>query len=105
MVKKLLILLLAACVFCVGVVYGQGSVEPKAIETRITIGNYFHRTYGKTITVEEALEIISDARYSHQVQIDRGEPYINSLNWELKWVERYDQLRELIIRLGKGGKQ
>lgn len=60
-----------------------------------------HRFVGN-ITVEEGLAIIEMARSSHQFYADNQELIEHSYGkaYEEAWIDRYNQLEDLIVKLG-----
>ena len=111
-------ILLVGFGFVVGMSYGQETVEPKIIkEVTIKVPDaYYEDTYPEPMTVNEALKFIRNARYSHQLLIDLGEPLqlakadgtqptfveVGDLELQKKVVKQYDQLENLVIRLSEG---
>ena len=63
--------------------------------------------YASPISLAEGLAIIAEARWSHQELLNKfasGQRVEYTTEaWERKWVERYDQLRELLLETRKGG--
>jgi len=70
--------------------------------------SYYIRTYPDPITVDEAIAYLNEARYSHQVIADNGpvpssaikvnglSVQIGGINYHLRWVERYQQIINLL---------
>ena len=94
--------------FCSGVCYYQSTCEPAIVEKYIHTpvyvlpSSYYKEQYASPVSVADALEIIREARYIHQDIVDRPQ-YANSVRgsveYNQRWVTRYDQLSELILRL------
>ena len=62
--------------------------------------------YASPITFEQGLAFIAEARWSHQELLNKSASgqrvEYTTEAWERKWVERYDQLRELLLAARKG---
>jgi hypothetical protein len=120
--RVLMIFLLAISGFALGstltllLLNPNGSTQVqtvKELEVRFP-ENYYRREYPSPITVEQGLDFIADARYTHQYFLDHPELMTRfrdsfttngfdlTVERETEWVRRYDQLRELIIRLNAG---
>lgn len=80
-------------------------LEPKIIHmhnhTVAFPASYWKETYPDPVTTKQGLEYISEARFTHQLLIDKGNPpsETGNVTHHEKWVRRYDQLKDLIIRL------
>ena len=103
----MLIIASLALSFCSGAWYVDSTYEPcrtQVVQNTIHVlpPSYYKEEYPSPITISDAFEIIREARYIHQDVVDRPQ-YANSIRgsveYNQKWVTRYDQLRDLILLL------
>ena len=113
--KALIIILILLILFvgahAIGHTLGRDSVEP--VETIRIIeqfpAGFWQEEYPDPITVEDAMEILRQARFVHQYYLGEitADPNntisgFGDISWQMKWIKHYDQLRELIIKLNGG---
>jgi len=106
---SLLLIILAAGY--VGFALAQMVIEPEVIvQERLTVklpDSYYNENYPAPITVAQALEYLRECRLSHQRRVDMSKykplpAFEGDAEFHAKWVERYDQIRELILKLEEG---
>ena len=110
LVSAIILLIAFVVVYGLGYFLGQETYEPRVliIERQVPYPiptlpeSYYKEKCASPIDVIDALEILREARFIHQDIVDRPQ-YANKIRGDIqfhqKWVTRYDQLRELVIRL------
>ena len=97
----LLVLLTIMATFWLGFEYGKKD-EPQPVTILLFVD---HLGGSDNITVEQALDYIEEARFTHQLIVDKFAvgidlyPGTGNSSVHQKWVIRYDQLKNLIIEL------